>query len=251
MNRRVDLNCDLGEGVGNDRAMMPLVSSANVACGLHAGDPTTMRRTVTLARDHGVAVGAHPGLADREGFGRRAIALKPEEAYGLVLYQIGALAAIARSEGVELAHVKAHGALYNAAARDAALADALVGAVTAFDPNLLLFGQPGTEHERAAERNGVRFVAEVFADRAYRADGRLVPREVPGAVINDPQAAAARVLSMVCDGGVRALDGTWVALRADTVCVHGDSAGAVAIARAVREVLRGAGVAVAPVGLEE
>lgn len=251
MNRRVDLNCDLGEGVGNDRAMMPLVSSANVACGLHAGDPTTMRRTVALARDHGVAVGAHPGLADREGFGRRAIALKPEEAYGLVLYQIGALAAIARSEGVELAHVKAHGALYNAAARDAALADALVGAVTAFDPNLLLFGQPGTEHERAAERNGVRFVAEVFADRAYRADGRLVPREVPGAVINDPQAAAARVLSMVCDGGVRALDGTWVALRADTVCVHGDSAGAVAIARAVREVLRGAGVAVAPVGLEE
>jgi UPF0271 protein len=251
MNRRVDLNCDLGEGVGNDRAMMPLVSSANVACGLHAGDPTTMRRTVTLARDHGVAVGAHPGLADREGFGRRAIALKPEEAYGLVLYQIGALAAITRSEGVELAHVKAHGALYNAAARDAALADALVGAVTAFDPNLLLFGQPGTEHERAAERNGVRFVAEVFADRAYRADGRLVPRDVPGAVINDPQAAAARVLSMVCDGGVRALDGTWVALRADTVCVHGDSAGAVAIARAVREVLRGAGVAVAPVGLEE
>jgi UPF0271 protein len=210
-----------------------------------------MRRTVALARDHGVAVGAHPGLADREGFGRRAIALKPEEAYGLVLYQLGALASIARAEGVELAHVKAHGALYNAAARDAALADALVGAVSAFDPNLLLFGQPGTEHERAAERGGVRFVAEVFADRGYRADGRLVPRDVPGAVIDDPQAAAARVLAMVCDGGVRSLDGTWVALRADTVCVHGDSPGAVAIARAVREVLRGAGVAVAPVGLEE
>ena len=251
MSRRVDLNCDLGEGAGNDRAVMPFVSSANVACGLHAGDPVTMRRTVTLARDHGVAVGAHPGLADREGFGRRAIALRAGEAYALVLYQIGALAAIARSEGVELAHVKAHGALYNAAARDAQLADALVAAVKAFDPNLLLFGQPGTEHERAAQRGGVRFVAEVFADRAYRADGRLVPRDATGAVINDPQAAAARVLAMVCDGGVRAVDGTWVALRTDTVCVHGDSSRAVAIARAVREVLKGAGVTVAPVGLEE
>jgi UPF0271 protein len=210
-----------------------------------------MRRTVTLARDHGVAVGAHPGLSDRAGFGRRAIAIKPEEAYGLVLYQIGALAAIARSEGVELAHVKAHGALYNAAARDAQLADALVAAVKAFDPNLLLFGQPGTEHERAAERGGVRFVAEVFADRAYRADGRLVPRDAPGAVIDDPQAAAARVLTMVCDGGIHAADGTWVALRTETVCVHGDSLRAVAIARAVREVLKGAGVAVVPVGMEE
>jgi len=251
MSRRVDLNCDLGEGAGNDRAVMPFVSSANVACGLHAGDPVTMRRTVTLARDHGVAVGAHPGLADREGFGRRTIELRAGEAYALVLYQIGALAAIARSEGVELAHVKAHGALYNAAARDAQLADALVAAVKAFDPNLLLFGQPGTEHERAAQRGGVRFVAEVFADRAYRADGRLVPRDSTGAVINDPQAAAARVLAMVCDGGVRAVDGTWVALRTDTVCVHGDSSRAVAIARAVREVLKGAGVTVAPVGLEE
>lgn len=250
MSRRVDLNCDLGEGAANDAAVMPLVSSANVACGFHAGDPATMRRTVVLARDHGVAVGAHPGLADRTGFGRRAIALKPDEAYGLMLYQVGALAAIARGEGVELAHVKAHGALYNAAARDAALADALVAALRAFDPNLLLFGQPGTEHERAAKRGGVRFVAEVFADRAYLGDGRLVPRDVPGAVIDDPQAAAARVLAIVCDGGVRALDGSWVALRADSVCVHGDSPGAVAIARSVREVLRGAGVTVAPVGLE-
>jgi UPF0271 protein len=248
MSRRVDLNCDLGEGSGNDRAVMPLVSSANVACALHAGDPTTMRRTVALARDHGVAVGAHPGLADRAGFGRRTIALSAEEAYGLVLYQIGALAAIARAEGVGLAHVKAHGAVYNAAARDAALADALLAAVTAFDPNLLLFGQPAP-----AERGGARRVAcrGVFADRAYRADGRLVPRDATGAVINDPQAAAARVLAMVCDGGVRAVDGTWVALRTDTVCVHGDSPRAVAIARAVREVLKGAGVTVAPVGLEE
>jgi UPF0271 protein len=251
MSRRVDLNCDLGEGGGSDREVMPLISSANIACALHAGDPTTMRRTVTLARDHGVAVGAHPGLADRAGFGRRTIALSPNEAYGLVLYQIGALAAIARGEGVELAHVKAHGALYNAAARDAALADALVAAVTTFDANLLLFGQPGTEHERAAQRAGVRFVAEVFADRAYRADGRLVPRDKAGAVIGDPQAAAARVLGMVCDGGVRAVDGTWVKLRVDTVCVHGDSPRAVAIVRAVREVLQGAGVTVAPVGLEE
>jgi UPF0271 protein len=251
MSRRVDLNCDLGEGGGSDREVMPLISSANIACALHAGDPTTMRRTVTLARDHGVAVGAHPGLADRAGFGRRTIALSPNEAYGLVLYQIGALAAIARGEGVELAHVKAHGALYNAAARDAALADALVAAVTTFDANLLLFGQPGTEHERAAQRAGVRFVAEVFADRAYRSDGRLVPRDKAGAVIGDPQAAAARVLGMVCDGGVRAVDGTWVKLRVDTVCVHGDSPRAVAIVRAVREVLQGAGVTVAPVGLED
>jgi len=251
MRRRVDLNCDLGEGSGSDRDVMPLVSSANVACALHAGDPTTMRRTVVLARDHGVAVGAHPGLADRAGFGRRTIALTPDEAYGLVLYQIGALAAIARGEGVELTHVKAHGALYNAAARDAALADALVRAVSTFDSNLLLFGQPGTEHERAAQRAGVRFVAEVFADRAYRADGRLVPRDAAGAMINDAQAAAARVLEMVCDGGVRALDGKWVKLRVDTVCVHGDSPRAVAIARAVREVLQGAGVTVAPAGMEE
>jgi UPF0271 protein len=249
MSGRVDLNCDLGEGVGNDEAVMPLVSSANVACGLHAGDPATMRRTVALARRHDVAVGAHPGLADRAGFGRRAVAISPDEAHDLVLYQVGALAAVARAEGVELAHVKAHGALYNAAARDAALADALVAAVKAFDPNLLLFGQPGTEHERAAARGGVRFVAEVFADRAYRADGRLVPRDQRGAVIDDPKAAAAQVLAIVRDGRVRSLDGKWVTLRADTVCVHGDSPLAVAIASAVREALQDGGVVVAPPGL--
>jgi len=245
---RIDLNCDLGEGAPADEAVMPLVSSANVACGVHAGDDATMRRTIVLARRHGVAIGAHPGLADRAGFGRREVAVAPEGAYRLVLEQVGALAAIAGEAGVALAHVKPHGALYNLAARDAALADALAAAVRACDDGLALFGQPGTEHERAAGAAGLRFVAEAFADRGYRADGTLVPRAEPGAMIEDPEVAAARIVALLRDGGLRARDGAWVPLVPGTVCVHGDSPRAVATTTAVRRALLAAGVAIVAPG---
>lgn len=245
---RIDLNCDLGEGAPADEAVMPLISSANVACGGHAGDAATMRRTVALARRHGVAIGAHPGLPDRAGFGRRDVPVAPEQAHLLVLEQVRALAAIAGEAGVALAHVKPHGALYNAAARDAALADALAAAVKACGGGLALFGQPGTEHERAAAAAGLRFVAEAFADRAYCADGTLAPRGEPGAMIEDPEVAAARIVALLRDGGLRARDGAWVPLVPGTVCVHGDSPQAVATTVAVRRALLAAGVAIVAPG---
>lgn len=247
----IDLNCDMGESfgvytLGLDEQAMPLVSSANVACGFHASDPHTMRRTVRLAKRHGVSIGAHPSYPDRVGFGRRAIAAAPDEVRDDVTYQLGALWAFCRAEGVPLRHVKPHGALYNAAARDARLADAIAAAVKSVDPSLVLVCLSRSEHVRAAERAGLRHVEEAFADRAYAADGSLAPRGTPGAVLHDPARIAERVARMVRDGTVEAVDGTAVPLAARTVCVHGDTPGAVAIIEAIRARLDQEGIQVRP-----
>jgi len=242
MTLRVDLNCDLGEGYAHDEELLDGITSANIACGFHAGDPGVMRRTVELALKKGVAIGAHPGLRDPEGFGRRAMKVDPQEAFDLTLYQIGALQAIAAVQGARLDHVKPHGALYNMAARDAALAEALAKAVRAADPNLVFVGLAGSEMIRAARRHGIRAAEEAFADRAYQADGSLVPRGTPGALIEAPDEVARRAVRLVREGKVTAIDGAEVSLRADTICVHGDTAGAPELVRALRTALAREGV---------
>ena len=250
---RVDLNCDLGESfgpytLGDDRGVMGCITSANVACGAHAGDPGVMRSTVRLALEAGVAVGAHPGFSDRGGFGRREIAMPPGEVEDLVLVQIGALAAVARAEGGRLQHVKAHGALYNMAARNRELADAIARATTSVDPRLILFGLSGSALLDAGRAAGLRVASEVFADRAYTAEGSLAARAEPGSVIDDPARVLDRALGMVRDGSVIALTGERVDLAADTICVHGDTPGAAALAGRLRAELVAAGVDVRPVG---
>ncbi|MEZ5294355.1 MAG: 5-oxoprolinase subunit PxpA [Vicinamibacterales bacterium] len=247
---RIDLNSDLGEAfgpwpMGQDALLMPVISSANVACGVHAGDPGTMRATVRLARAHQVAVGAHPGFPDLQGFGRREMRMSPQEVEDLVLYQVGAIAGVARSEGVRLQHVKAHGALYNMACRDEALADAIARAVVAFDPALVLFGLPGSALLQAGLEAGLPVAAEAFADRAYLADGSLAPRSLPGSVIHDVDAVVSRAVEMVVDQSVVAMDGTRIRFEADTLCLHGDTPGAAALAAAVRRGLEDAGVTIA------
>ena len=248
---RVDLNSDLGESfgaytIGNDGQVVPVVSSVNVACGMHAGDPGVMRATVALAARHGVAVGAHPGYPDLQGFGRRDMALSPQEVYDCVLYQIGALGAFCRAAGVELHHVKPHGQLYNRAARDRTAADAVAAAVRDYDASLVLVGLAGSELVAAGRGAGLHCAEEFFADRAYACDGTLVPRSKPGAVVADEEAAIERTVRAVTAGSVRAIDGTEVPVRADTVCVHGDNPHALAFARALRSALEARGVAVAP-----
>ena len=248
---RVDLNADVGESygayvLGQDPAIMPYVTSVNVACGFHAGDPAVMRETVTLAHHHGVAVGAHPGLPDLAGFGRREMRLSPREVEDLVVYQIGALAGVTAAQGIRLQHVKPHGALYNMAARDGALADAIARAVAAVDRSLVLVGLAGSALLEAGARAGLRLASEVFADRGYRADGTLVPRDVHGAVLHDEDVIAARVVAMVQHRVVTADDGSVVPLEVDTICLHGDSPGAAAVAKAVRSALDAAGLAVKP-----
>ena len=232
--------------MGPDERLLKVVSSANVACGFHAGDPSIMRRTVGTARDCGAAVGAHPGYLDLVGFGRREMRVAPDEVEDMVIYQVGALAAMARAEGVRLAHVKAHGALYNQAARDPALAEALARAVAAVDRELILVGLPGSEILRAGLAAGLQVASEVFADRGYLADGRLAPRGGPGALVTDPVEVARRALLMVQEGKVVAVTGEEVAVKADTICVHGDSPGAAESAAALRSALEGAGLEVAP-----
>lgn len=243
---QIDLNADVGELVGDDEGVLPLVSSANVACGFHAGNPAVMRRTVQLSRRHGVVVGAHPGFQDQEGFGRREMPVSTAELEDLVAYQIGALAGVAANEGVRLSHVKPHGALYNMAAREAVMADAIARAVRAVDASLVLFGLSGSQLIAAGERAGLRVASEAFADRGYRPDGSLAPRGTPGAVITDPAAVAARAVEMVSRRAVTAVEGTRVSIRADTICIHGDTPGAAALARAVRDALVAAGIAVRP-----
>jgi 5-oxoprolinase (ATP-hydrolysing) subunit A len=250
---RIDLNSDLGESfghwtLGNDAEVMRSITSANVACGYHAGDPGVMRRTVRLAREAGVAIGAHPGLPDLAGFGRRNMAASPREVEDFVLYQIGALAAIAAVEGVRLQHVKAHGALYNMAIRDRALSDAIARAVAAFDRTLILFGLPGTELLAAGEAAGLRVAAEGFADRAYEPDGSLTPRTRAGAVIHDTEEVIARTVRMVRDGIVRATNGEDIPMRVDTICTHGDTPGSHELTRQLRVSLERAGVIVTAVG---
>lgn len=242
----VDLNADLGEGAPDDAALLALVSSANIACGWHAGDARLMQATVAAALVRGVALGAHPSYPDREHVGRREMQLPPDAVRADLIYQIGALQALVRAQGGRLHHVKPHGALYNQAARDALLAEAIADAVRAVDPGLAVYGLAGGELLRAAERAGLRPVAEVFADRGYRADGSLVPRGEPGALVQDVDEAVARTLRMVREGVVQAVGGETVPLRADTVCLHGDGPHALAFARAIHAALAAAGVRVRP-----
>ncbi|RAV08635.1 LamB/YcsF family protein [Paenibacillus contaminans] len=249
----IDLNCDMGESfgvyeLGNDAALLDVVSSANIACGFHAGDPLTMRRTVREALSRGVAVGAHPGLPDLAGFGRREMAVSPQEAYAMTVYQIGALSAIVRAEGGRLGHVKPHGALYNMAAKDAALAEAIAEAAYKTDPALVLFGLAGSELIRAGMRLGLRTASEVFADRTYQADGSLTPRSRQDALLHDEDEAAERVVRLVRAGVVRSQQGVDVPLTAETVCIHGDGPQALAFARLIRERLEAAGIQVKAVG---
>ena len=243
--RELDLNADVGEGDQEaDEALLRLVTSANVACGLHAGDPQTMRTTVAMAMRNGVAVGAHPGYDDREGFGRRPMQLAAAEINDLLLYQLGALDAIARAEGAVLRHVKPHGALYNQAETVGALAVAIIAAVRVFDPNLRLVGRAGSAMARAAEAVGHPFTPEAFADRRYRADGSLLPRSEPSAVLTDPEEVARQVHSLVTDGEVRASDGSRVPVSFETLCLHGDTPGSALLAARIRRELSALGVSV-------
>ena len=245
MTRRLDLNCDLGEGAGQDAALMRWITTASVACGGHAGDENSMRETVRLARDRGVAVGAHPGYEDPANFGRIEISITPEAVYALVRRQILALRKIAEAEGVVLSHVKPHGALYNDAARDEATAGAVVAAVKEAGSELALFALSGSALAKVGAAHGLRVASEVFADRAYRADGSLVPRAQPGAVHEDEDVMVAQVLDLVLRGALRLRSGEVVAVRADTLCLHGDGAHAVPFARKIRQALSEAGVEVA------
>jgi UPF0271 protein len=246
---RIDLNSDVGETfgpwtMGNDVDLMPHVTSANVACGFHAGDPTTLRNTVRLAKRHGVAIGAHPGFADLVGFGRREIKTTPQDIEDFVLYQVAAIAGVAAAEGLRLQHVKAHGALYNMACRDRAMADAIARAVASLDQDLILFGLPNSELLRAGAAAGLRVAAEGFADRAYEADGSLASRQKPGSVIHDRATVVARAVKMVKERAVVAVDGSTIAFESDTICLHGDTEGAAELAREIRLGLESAGVSV-------
>lgn len=251
--RAVDFNSDLGEAfgahrVGHDEELFDLVSSANVACGFHGGDPRVMERTVAECAARGIGVGAHPGFPDLVGFGRREINATPDEVRTDVLYQLGALDAFCRAAGVVMQHVKAHGALYNAAVKDDALAAAIAAAVRAHDPGLVMLAQPGTRLFAAAVAAGLPTAREGFVDRACNADGTLVSRRLPGAVITDPDVAAERALRLVTEGRLTTIDGQEIAVEVDSLCLHSDTPGAVAIARAVRRRFAEAGVAVRPFG---
>ena len=240
--KTIDLNCDMGESygawrMGDDRGLMPLISSANVACGFHAGDPSTIRATVRLAVDHGVAVGAHPSFPDLQGFGRRAMQITAQECYDLVVYQAGAVEAFARAAGAKLHHVKIHGMLYNVAAKDAALADAIARATKDLGGGTILYALSGSAMMAAAEKHGVRAIGEVFGDRSYQADGTLTPRGQPGAMITEEEASVAQVLMMVEQGRVRSQSGIEVPVSPGTLCLHGDQPGAVRFATALRAAL--------------
>jgi UPF0271 protein len=237
MNERIDLNCDLGEGGPNDAALLEYVTSANIACGVHAGSAEIMRRTMELAAAAGVGIGAHPGLADPAGMGRREIPLAAEEAFDLVIDQVGAMTAVAQAMRLELRHVKPHGALYNQAARDPALAEAVANAVRAVDPKLILFALAGSCQAEAGLAAGLRVAREAFADRRYRPDGTLVPRSQPGSVIDDPAQAAAQALRLVKEHKLTTIDDAELTVHADTLCVHGDSPNALNMLLAIREAL--------------
>jgi 5-oxoprolinase (ATP-hydrolysing) subunit A len=246
---QVDLNADVGESfgtytIGCDAGLLRAVSSASIAAGFHAGDPTVLRQTLRLARAHGVAVGAHPGFPDLTGFGRREMHLAPAEVENLVLYQVAAVAGVANAEGLALQHVKPHGALYNMAARDRSLAAAVARGVAAFDRSLILFGPPGSELLAAGDAEGIRVFAEGFADRSYEPDGSLTPRQRPAAVIHDAEAILARTIRLLKEHTIEARDGSSLTLRVDTICVHGDTPGADVIAAALRAGLEAAGITV-------
>ena len=239
----IDLNCDLGEGAGNDAGLMPFITSANIACGGHAGDKATMRATVELAHKHGVAIGAHPGFPDREHFGRRELALSAEQIWAMVMVQIVALRAFA-----PLRHVKPHGALYNLAARDATVAGVMADAVLAVDRDIVLFALAGSELVNAGRARGLRVAGEVFADRTYQADGSLTPRSRPEAMIQDEGIMVAQALRMIREGKVRSTDGVEVPVKADTICLHGDGPNAVVFAQRLNAEIRKAGIEIKAFG---
>jgi 5-oxoprolinase (ATP-hydrolysing) subunit A len=252
---RIDINSDVGESfgaytIGHDAGLMKSITSANVAAGFHAGDPSVLRETIRLAKANGVAVGAHPGFPDLPGFGRRELNVTAREAEDFVLYQIAAVAGVASSEGVALQHVKPHGALFNMAVRNAELAAAIARAVAAFDRSLILFGLPGSEILAAGRAAGLRVAAEVFADRAYEPDGSLASRRKPGSVIHDADAVVARAVRMAKERTVVAVDGSIVPLEADTICVHGDTPGSDVLAARIRAGFEQAGVDVKPIGVQ-
>ena len=252
--KKVDLNSDVGESFGNyrlgmDDELIPLISSANIACGFHAGDPSVMRHTVALAQAHRVALGAHPGLPDLLGFGRRAMDVTLQEIKDYIIYQIGALQAFAAAQGLTLQHVKPHGALYNMAVNNADIWEAVAEAMAALDQRLILFVLAGSKRDRLeaiAKSHGIRIAYEFFGDRAYNPDGSLVSRREPGAVIHDHQQVAEKVLKMAAEGKVDCKDGSVIELRADTICVHGDNPAALELLKHIRESLVKAGVEIAP-----
>ncbi|WP_416143855.1 LamB/YcsF family protein [Planococcus koreensis] len=247
MTFKVDLNCDMGESfgvyrMGNDEAILDYITSANIACGFHAGDPATMRKTVQLALEKNVGIGSHPGLQDLVGFGRRNISLSPQEAYDLVVYQIGALSGFVQAEGGKMQHVKAHGALYNMAAQNAGLSEAIAEAVYKIDPELILFGLSGSELVKAGKKIGLRTANEVFSDRTYQADGSLTPRTQPDALITDTGTALEQVVRMVKEQKVMSTQKQEIQITADTICIHGDGATALDFAAAISSSLAGAGI---------
>ena len=249
--KSIDINSDLGESFGHyrigcDDQVLDLISSANIACGFHASDPVTMDRTVLAAAERGVHIGAHPGFPDLEGFGRRKMFLSPEEIKCSIIYQIGALEAFCSAHFTVLCHIKPHGALYNMAVKDEELAGAIVSGILSADPYLTLLAPYGSALQKVAEKAGLPFAAEVFADRGYMDDGSLVPRGQPGAMITDPDEAAGRVLRMIEDGVVKTVTGNDIPIRADSVCIHGDSPKAVAFAKTIREALERDGVCIQP-----
>jgi len=248
--KKIDLNCDMGESygawkMGADAEVMPYITSANIAAGFHAGDPATIRKTVRLAVDAGVAVGAHPSLPDLMGFGRRAMKVSPQDMYDLVIYQAGAVEAFARAAGVKLHHVKCHGALYNMAAMDEGLSDAMIRAVRDLGSGVMLYALSESKNFQLAKKANVPVAGEVFADRGYADDGTLAPRDRPGGMIEDPQASVKQVLGMIEGGYVTSLAGKRVPVSADTLCIHGDQPGAVTFAKKLRETFKEKGIAVA------
>jgi len=250
---RIDINSDMGESfgaytIGHDAGLLKAITSANVAAGFHAGDPSVLRDTIRAAKQHGVAVGAHPGFPDLVGFGRRELNVTTREAEDMVLYQIAAVAGVAGAEGVKVQHVKPHGALFNMAVRNAELSASIARAVAAFDKTLILFGLPGSEILAAGRAAGLRVAAEVFADRAYEPDGSLASRRKPNAVIHDPDAVVSRAVRMAKEKTVVAIDGSVVTLDADTMCVHGDTPGSDRLAAKIRAGLEAAGVTVKAIG---
>ena len=247
--KRIDLNCDMGESygawkMGADAEVMPFITSANIACGFHGGDPATIRKTVRLALDHGVAIGAHPSLPDIQGFGRRVMKISPQEMYDLVVYQAGAVEAFARAAGAKLHHVKCHGALYNMAATDEALSDAMARAAKDLG-SIMVYALSNSTMMRVVKKHNLPAIGEVFADRGYSDDGTLAPRDQPGGMIEDAQKSVKQALAMVEEGYVTSLSGKRVPVSADTLCLHGDQPGAVAFAKEIRKAFTDRGISLA------
>lgn len=246
---QIDLNCDLGESfgaykIGMDEEVLQFITSANVACGFHAGDPSVMRKTVHLALKNNVKIGAHPGLPDLAGFGRRNMNISPQEAYDLVVYQIGALSGFLKAEGEKMQHVKPHGALYNMAAKNRELSEAIAEAVYKVDPQLILFGLAGSELVKAGEKIGLKTANEVFSDRTYQQDGSLTPRTQPDALIHSYEDSVSQVIRMIKEGKVRSTQGVDVSVLAQTVCIHGDGPEALVFAKQLRESMQSEGIQV-------